>query len=158
MAKKQFDWKYWAELRSKSLKRKPLKRTGIKKKYRPKKNKIEGLFEFYEEAIATCNWLCRECGEYVYSADMDFQLACIAHLLPKEYFPSVAKNILNIMCLGGTCGCHRKYDKSWASARKMKIWSEAEFIIVKFLIPLLPPNEYKKLPDFLKELYENRGS
>lgn len=163
LAKKIFDRKYWDDLRRKSLQNKPLKRTKLKskpmkKKYYPKKNKIGGLYEFYCEEMETFNWICEECGKNVYSSDEIFRLAVMAHLLPKNIFRSIAKHKQNLMCLGGECGCHKKYDKSWESAQGMRVWRNVEYIIVTVLIPLLPEQEYKKLPDFLKQLYERNSN
>lgn len=142
--------KYWQELRAKS---KQPKRTGIKRKFYPKKNKIPDLPKWYdikmEENIGRP---CEECGEPV----VIYIRAGQAHLLPKAIFRSVATHPLNHKLLGAGCGCHRKYDKSWDSAQRMKIWPESKEIIITILIPLLPEKEYKKLPQFLKDEYERR--
>lgn len=147
-------WLYWKRLRLKSRGLKPRTKP-IKKKY-SKKHKIDGLFEFMMEMVERCRWVCDECGERCYTSAQEFQLSAQAHLLPKKTFRSVAKDPVNIKCLPAYgCGCHIKYDKSWASARKMKVWPQVEKIILEELIPKLTPAEYKKLPGFLKEKYES---
>lgn len=147
-------WKYWADKRKES---KPLKRTGIKQKFYPKKNKIPGLFEFMSGMVGKCSWVCDECGVYCYSPDPKFQLAAQAHILEKKIFRSVALVPENILCLPSHgCGCHKKFDHSYERKTKMKVWPKAQEIILTVLIPRLPAQEYVKLPDFLKELYEKR--
>lgn len=137
---------YWQELRAK---RKPLKRTPLKRKPYVKKV-IEGLSAWYTNKMClTVGKPCEECGEPVNSSVHASQ----AHLLPKAIFESVAIHIMNHALLGAECGCHCKYDKSWASAQKMNIWPKVEPIILQVLIPRLPPVEFKKLPAFLKEKY-----
>jgi hypothetical protein len=146
-------WLYWKRLRLKSRGLKP--RTKPLKKKVSKKNKVDGLFEFMMEMVARCNWICDECGERCYASDQTFQMAAQAHLLPKKTVKSVALDPRNIKCLPSYgCGCHSKYDKSWASAQKMRIWPDVEKIILEELIPKLRPDEYKKLPSFLKDKYE----
>ena len=146
-------WQYWNKLRVRSK--------GLKKRSKPikgsssKKNKIPGLYEFMCEMIVQCSWVCAECGEGCYTHSRVFQLAAQAHLLPKKKFPSVALDPRNIICLPSYgCGHHNRYDKSWLSAQKMKIWPVVEKIILEELIPKLTDKEYKKLPDFLKQKYE----
>jgi hypothetical protein len=146
-------WLYWKRLRLKSRGLKS--RTIPIKPKRSKKNKIDGLLWFMMEMVNRCKWICEECGERCYTSNVDFQFAAQAHLLPKKTFPSVALDPRNIKCLPAYgCGCHSKYDKSWASAQRMKIWPEVEKIILEELIPKLTVAEYKKLPGFLKEKYE----
>lgn len=137
---------YWRELRQKS---KRPKKTAIKRKpYQ--KNVVPGLTDWYMNKMQFYFGMpCEECGQPVLRSVQASQ----AHLLPKEKFKSIALHLLNHALLGAECGCHTKYDKSWASARKMKIWPTVQMVIVQVLIPLLPKEEFKKLPDFLKELY-----
>lgn len=156
-------WQYWSDLRRNS--KKPVRANyikprskGVKKKAahsRGRKKRIPGLKEWYNNKIETCTWICEETGENCYSSDYGYQLSCQAHILPKEYFISVATHEMNHMCLSATNGSHKKYDKTWASARRMKVWPKANKIILEVLIPLLTNEEYRRLPDFIKHEYEN---
>lgn len=127
------------------------RKTPLKRSRAPKKEDT-ALKKFYDDAMNNSTYKCEECGENVYSISYIFRKSTVAHLLPKKIFKSVKAHIKNKICLGGTCGCHSKYDKSWASAIKMKIWPVVENILVNILIPLLPPDEYSKLPKFLKNI------
>lgn len=147
-------WLYWKRLRLKSRGLKS--RAKLIKKTYSKKSKIDGLFEFMMEMVERCRWVCDECGVGCYTSAQEFRLSTQAHLLPKKMFKSVAKDPRNIICLPAYgCGCHSRYDKSWASAQKMKMWPQVEKIILEELIPKLTSAEYKKLPGFLKEKYES---
>lgn len=129
------------------VRRTPLKRVTYLQPKRKRKVADPELKAFYNDALENSTPVCEECGEDVYTS------SAVAHLLPKKTFKSVRAHPSNKKCLGDSCGCHNKYDKNWASAVKMKIWPEAEVIILTVLIPLLPESEYAKLPDFLKEKY-----
>lgn len=151
----KFGFDYWARLRRSSLQKKPLKRTAIKKRFKPRKKKIDGIVLWYENRIAECTWICWECEVNGFSTIRNYQFAAQAHLLPKEHFGSVATHPLNYACLPATCGCHSRYDKSWMSASTMKMWPIAlDRIMV--LIPLLTEKEYRKLPDIIGKEYEKR--
>jgi hypothetical protein len=112
------------------------------------------LESWFTRKIKQCLWICEECGVNCHSTDAKYQRAAQAHLLPKSLFPSVATHDLNHKTLGPSCGCHNKYDVSWKSASKMKIWKSALQQIFQ-LIPLLPQEEYKKLPDVIRDEYES---
>jgi hypothetical protein len=120
-------------------------------KLQTKNSKLESWFT---RKIKQCLWICEECGVNCHSSDAKYQRAAQAHLLPKSLFPSVATHDLNHKTLGPSCGCHNKYDVSWKSASKMKIWKSALQQIFQ-LIPLLPQEEYKKLPDVIRDEYES---
>lgn len=120
---------------------------------KPKASKRVDLVAWYEKKVSECDWICCECGKSCYSNNKDFRFAAQAHILPKSLFPSIATHELNHMCLGPVCGCHGKYDSNWANASKMKVWPEA-LDTMYVLIPLLPPVEYRKLPDIVKSAFE----
>lgn len=151
---------YWNDLRKKS---KPLRRTRAKAKKthgkkRGTKEKIPGLFEFFLEMIEKCKWVCEECGKECPATNLKFQLAAQAHILEKKTFRSVAKVPENILCLPKYgCGHHGAFDASWERRMRMNVWPEVEKRLMEVLIPMLPPNEYVKLPDFLRVMYEKRA-
>lgn len=129
----------------------------IHKEQKPKGkvSKRPDLVEWYAKKIKSCDWICCECGKSCYSSNKDYQFAAQAHILPKSLFPSVATHEQNYMCLGPACGCHGKYDSNWDNASKMKVWPEALSTMFT-LIPLLPVQEYRKLPDIVRVAYENK--
>jgi hypothetical protein len=134
----------------------------------PKKQsgkKDSTLEAWFKRKINHCTWICEECGEScsVYESpeatphqkkmNSIFRRSAQAHLLPKALFPSVATHDLNHACLGPKCGCHNMYDKNWQSASKMKKWPVFLQRILRF-VHLLPPEEYRKLPDIIRDEYE----
>lgn len=114
------------------------------------------LEAWYNDKIANCDWTCQNCGKNVYTSIHIFQKACQAHLLSKDIFPSIKTHPRNHGVLGGVCGCHYAYDSSWERAQKLDVWPSIKEIIITELIGCLPSDEYRKLPDFLKEEYELR--
>lgn len=84
--------------------------------------------------------------------------SCMAHLLPKRHFKSIATNPLNLMVLGsgysGMCNCHDTYDSNWEAASKMKIWDE---VVRRFkvLYPLVADHERQFIPDVLLKTLDN---
>ena len=119
------------------------------KKFPIKDNKKE-LEIFFEIAAQELQFkpYCEECGEFIPS---DYYRAATAHVIPKRKdfgFPSVATNPINKLFLGAGCGCHSKYDISWESASKMKIWPKA-VVIFKKLYKFISESELKNIPDIL---------
>lgn len=125
------------------------------------------LDAWFKRKIKHCRWICEECGEScaVYEStdatphqkkmNSIYRKSAQAHLLPKALFKSVATNDDNHACLGPKCGCHNRYDSSWKNASRMKKWPEFLRRILQ-LVPLLPPEEYRKLPDEIRNEYELR--
>lgn len=66
------------------------------------------------------NVKCQECGKTIYNPGRE----CIAHVLPKSIFKSVATNKHNFMylCLSD----HAMYDSSWKKAKTMHCWAAAK--------------------------------
>lgn len=114
------------------------------------------LDQWYDEKIASCNWICQNCNKNVYASAYIFQKACQAHLLCKKLFPSIKTHPRNHAVLGGVCGCHYAWDSDWERAQKMFVWPTLKEIIITELIGCLPADEYRKLPDVLREEYEQR--
>lgn len=92
--------------------------------------------------------ICWETGEKIEQA---FLHASVSHLLPKALFPSVATHKNNYAILSAANGSHGKYDLSWESAAKMKIWPYALKVIVKELVPRLSAEERRRLPDVIQQ-------
>ena len=80
----------------------------------------------------------------------------IAHILPKKIFKSIKTHPKNYLILKMWGGIHARYDLSWDSASKMKVWPVA----VKRFIEMyddIADSEKKYLPDvLLKELEKVR--
>lgn len=96
----------------------------IKRKFKPKPK--TGLPEFFERHIQIMkdkNAKCLECGcKLRYSVDE------VAHILPKQYFKSIATEDSNVLYLCGMFSensCHTKYDNgSNDEIKEMKIFEE----------------------------------
>jgi hypothetical protein len=109
--------------------------------------------KWFLERIADGNGVCEECGK-PFGRGAFSLFAGQAHLLPQETFPSVALHPKNRIELGWFCQHHGQFDSSWLNASRMKVWPKAKKIILTILIPLLPQDEYRKLPNILRDEYE----
>jgi hypothetical protein len=114
---------------------------------------LKGWFDYW---IRFCGFACEECGEHISRSDIDGLYAAQAHILPKadNQFPSVKTVIHNHMTLGARCGCHSRFDKSWESAQKMKVWGAA-CLRFELFCHLIAPKEVRKLPPSLREIYDS---
>lgn len=113
---------------------------------------LQGWFDYW---MRFCGFVCEECGAPISRSDADGLHAAQAHILPKgdKMFPSVKTVIHNHLTLGARCGCHSRFDKSWDSAQKMKVWSLAVEKF-KWFCHLIAPNEVRKLPEVLRKVYD----
>lgn len=91
--------------------------------------------------------ICWETGEKIDTRDRMGWHGSIAHILPKEHYPSVKTHPMNYMILKMWGGTHGQYDSSWENASKMSVWKYALKTIIDVLYPLLTPEEKRKLPD-----------
>lgn len=108
-----------------------------------------GLPLWYASKMKRMTGRCMECGEKIEKFNPKYAICAIAHILPKSIFKSVATHENNWLELGATCGCHSRYDKSWESASKMKIWSIAVERFKTFEHLIVLPEELRKIPTYL---------
>ena len=143
---------------SKPSARKPINPISKKKAAKMKQEKAERgenkteLQTWYDGIMKKEDGVCWETGVNINKADKKGWHGSIAHVLPKEHFPSVATHPLNYIILSMWNGAHSNYDSSWSKASKMKVWPEA---VDRFLqiYPSIAREERKKIPEvFLKEL------
>lgn len=114
------------------------------------------LQKWYAAIMAKEDGVCWETGEAINKQDKKGWHGSIAHVLPKEHFPSVATHPDNYLILSMWNGSHSNYDSSWSKASKMKIWPEAVDRFLK-IYPSIAREERKKLPEvFLKLLTKNQ--
>lgn len=135
--------------------KKPLKKISDKKAAEMKEAKVinsdSELDKWFEERRKEMTGICANCGGKTGKEDDKFYRHSIAHILPKRdsMFPSVATVNYNWveLCFWGN-SCHSKYDSSWESAAKMRIWP---FVIhnVNILYPRLKSEEKARLPEVL---------
>lgn len=123
------------------------------------------LQKWYENIMKTEKNQCWETGEWIDKYEdivVDDEIVgqkfsmgwhgSIAHILPKNLFPSVKTHPSNYMILKMWGGTHGQYDSSWLNASKMKVWGHA-CKIFNILYPLLTQEEKAKLPEIiLKEI------
>lgn len=124
------------------------------KKLAEEKNKpaTTDLQAWYDNIMKTEKAVCWETGEKIDKKDKKGWHGSIAHILPKKTFRSVATHPKNYLILKMWGGTHARYDVSWQSASKMKVWPTA---VQRFLeiYPHIADSEKKYLPDvLLKEL------
>lgn len=108
---------------------------------------------WYLQAICNSKFRCEECGQPLNFRKEEIAYGSQAHILPKEFFKSIKTHPANRLELGRWC-CHGQYDSSWDNASKMKVWPKAKQIMLTILIPLLPAQEYRRLPLAVQEEYE----
>lgn len=134
--------------------KKPIRKQSAKEKKRllvEKELRIEGKTElqiWYATIMKKERGKCWETGEPIDKTDTMGWHGSIAHVLPKEHYPSVMTHPLNYMVLKMWGGTHGQYDSSWENASKMKIWDYA-LKIINILYPLLTSVERRKLPDLI---------
>ena len=110
--------------------------------------------QWYILQISLCNWVCENCGIRIIPVSELVQFSVQAHILPKNKFPSVKMHLDNHLTLGvSDCSCHKKWDLSWESAKKMHVFPVARSKIVK-LLPHLTQKELSILPDIFRDLIE----
>jgi len=100
--------------------------------------------KWYKLTISSCDRVCWNCNADLSRLSRDEMFSCVAHVLPKSIFPSVATHPDNYMILGRYCNCHGQYDSSWENASKMPIFKEA---IDRFVIMEPEVVERSKIPD-----------
>lgn len=134
------------------------KSTGIPKKSAKKlqeesaKPSTTDLQAWYEHIMKTEKPVCWETGEKIDKKDKKGWHGSIAHILPKKTFKSVATHPKNYLILKMWGGTHARYDVSWLSASKMKVWPTAVKRFIQ-IYPHIADSEKKYLPDvLLKEL------
>lgn len=137
--------------------KKPLKKVSDKKAAEMKEQKIIAketgsgeteLQKWYSEIMAKETPRCWETGEWINVKDTFGWHGSVAHVLPKELFPSVKVHPQNYMILKMWGGTHGDYDASWEKAAKMNVWPYAVKVF-NILYPLLTTEEKAKLPDIV---------
>lgn len=106
------------------------------------------LQKWYAVIMEKENPVCWETGEPINKKDVKGWHGSIAHVLPKNDYPSVATHPLNYMILKMWGGTHGQYDSNWENASKMRVWNHA-IKIFNILFPLLTKEEKGKLPDII---------
>jgi hypothetical protein len=143
-----------------SKKKKPIPKMSAKKIAAAKTAK-EGragketdLQEWYAKIMKDEKPVCWETGEEISKGDVKGWHGSIAHILPKKLFPSVSTHPMNYLILKMWGGTHARYDLSWESAQKMKVWPLAVDRFLQFANQIAD-NEMKYLPNCLLEKLVN---
>jgi hypothetical protein len=135
--------------------KKPMKRVSDKKKAQDAEAKearggeATELQKWYQKIMDSEVPKCWETGEKIDKNDKFGWHGSIAHILPKELFPSVETHPVNYMILKMWGGTHGQYDSNWENAAKMKVWPYALKTIIGTLFPCLTPEEKRKLPEVI---------
>lgn len=97
----------------------------LKRRYKPKpKTDLPEFFQKHVEIIKTTRAKCMECG-----CELKGTFDEVAHILPKQYFKSIAtedSNVFYLCAMYSENNCHGKYDNSSnEDIKKMKIFEDA---------------------------------
>ena len=77
---------------------------------------------WYDSVISNMGDRCWECSALVATWNRKYAKAAVAHILPKEFFPSIKTHPFNFLILAGPCGCHHRWDAHSENAVKMKVF------------------------------------
>jgi hypothetical protein len=122
----------------------------------------EALQLWFEDRKKDLTGVCKHCGgktftdvdralidEEIYRNDKEFYKHCIAHILPKAYFKSVATHPLNFieLCFWSN-NCHGNMDNKVLDLTDMNCWDE---IVERFvaMYPFIAKEERKRIPEVL---------
>jgi diadenosine tetraphosphatase ApaH/serine/threonine PP2A family protein phosphatase len=128
----------------------PKVRKEVETRGRRKSQRVNGVTPlqlWYEEIMKSEDKQCWNCGISLSGYNKQDWHACIAHVLPKSQFPSVATHPLNYMILGKWCNCHGTYDSNWGAASRMPIFKEA---MQRFIILEPDIKEKSKIPSIFQ--------
>jgi hypothetical protein len=132
------------------LKRTPTKRVAPKKAATISQTK-KVMDDWYNEQRKDMKGVCCNCGGKTEKQNDKYFRWCIAHILPKAIFKSVATNEFNWMEL--CISCHTVYDRHWLSAAGMKCFQTAKqkFQLFKYAIA---KEELRRIPMQMLETKE----
>lgn len=125
------------------------------------------LDRWFKERKPELTGKCKHCGgktyieqeiadddSEVYRNKMDIYKHCIAHILPKAYFPSVATHKLNWieLCFWGR-SCHTNFDNYTLDITELNCYDE---VIEKFvaMYPDIDKKERRRIPAVLMQYVE----
>jgi hypothetical protein len=137
---------YWSEIRLKSALKKSDRDLANPPDFgarKPQKKRIEGLSDWFNERRGEMTGFCIETGVRTAKHNDAFFIFCIAHILPKSLFPSVATHPLNWIEL--SIDAHAKFDRDWETASKMKCFAIARERFNQFQ-HLIAPAERRRIP------------
>ena len=139
----KFGYSYWNSLRQKSAEK-------VKAQKAPLKARLKVWFDYWTKH---CHTRCENCNQPIERWNRLELISAQAHILPKGIFEDVCDELDNHMTLGKICGCHDKFDRSWDSASRMKIFPVAWQRVQGFLDKITDPVQRRKIPDiFLNPL------
>ena len=134
----------------KPIAKKSVKRIEQEKNY----DKNETQWEWFLQRRKELTGKCSHCnGRTTINDDEKFHF-CIAHILPKAYFPSVSCHPLNYieLCSFGN-NCHGNYDNRILDLIDMNCFST---IVDRFvaMYPMIDKNERRRIPNVLMQYIE----
>lgn len=118
-------------------------------------NNKEELWDWFKERRKEMKGVCAHCGNPSLKKDDEKFHFSIAHILPKAYFPSVAKHPSNFieLCFYGN-SCHTNMDNNTLDMINMNCFDE---IITKFaeMYDDIAQEEKRRIPAILLEYLKN---
>ena len=109
---------------------------------------------WFADRRAEMKGTCSHCGEKTLKHNDKMYHYCIAHILPKAYFKSVATHPLNWieLCFYGN-SCHTNFDNYMIDLIELNCWDE---VVTKFvsMYPSIAPEERRRIPNVLLQYVE----
>ena len=137
---------------------KPISPISEKRKKKLQEQKVndsdEGQWNWYLEIRKDMKGVCSHCGDKSCKDDDEKFHFSIAHILPKEFFPSIAKHPLNFieLCFWNN-SCHTNFDNKILDIMDLNCFDE---VITKFvaMYPMIAKEERKRIPQILLDYVE----
>lgn len=109
------------------------------------------LWDWFEDRRREMKGVCQNCLEPTSKKDDKYFHFCIAHILPKRFFPSLAKDLDNWLelCYFGK-GCHPSLDNCVIDLTDLHCWDD---VVEKFqrMYPRMAKEERKHIPETLRQ-------
>ncbi len=143
---------YWHQRHSRTAAKKGIVRhIGLSRTIQPVSAEDLDLQNFYRRHVSRMAGRCQECDAPIMVMNYKIAKSALAHILPKKIFHSVRTHDLNLLELGGACGCHDKWDKDWSSAADMKVFTVAAERFLLFY-PSIAQEERGDIPECFRKL------
>lgn len=115
------------------------------------------IWEWFNERRKEMTGTCKHCGGATLKNNEKTFYFCIAHILPKAYFPSVSTHPDNWieLCFYGN-SCHTNLDNYILDLTDLNCWDE---VVTKFakIYPSIAPQERRRIPSCLLQYIQNEG-
>lgn len=126
----------------------------VKLQEQKESNSDDAQWNWFLERRKDLKGVCSHCGGKSCKDDDEKFHFSICHILPKEFFPSVAKHPLNFveLCFWNN-SCHTNFDNKQLDLMDMNCFDE---IVTKFvaMYPMIAKEERRRIPQVLMNYIE----